>query len=121
MIRILLVSLFIILFAAFAPEAVADDACPQNYNPICGLDKSGNEKTYSNMCQLRSQHGDAIFKGACKNPTATQAACPRNYKPVCGQVSSTTSRFGAGENITYSNDCERKKANARLLYNGQCR
>ncbi|MCF6292633.1 MAG: hypothetical protein L3J04_04475 [Robiginitomaculum sp.] len=121
MIRVLLVSSFVILFAAFASKAVADDPCPQNYAPICGLDKSGNEKTYSNMCQLRDQHGDAIYKGKCRNTPTNQASCPRNYSPVCGATASTTARFGAEKRTTYSNDCERKKANARLLYNGQCR
>ncbi|MBL4618017.1 MAG: hypothetical protein JKY46_09990 [Robiginitomaculum sp.] len=87
--------------------------CPRNYAPICGLDMSGNEKTYSNMCQLRSQNGDAIHKGTCSNSPTNQATCPRNYAPVCGQIGRSRT--------TYSNDCQRKSANARLLYNGRCR
>jgi len=119
--QVLLVLFFTVLVVILASEAAADDACPRNYAPICGLDKSGNEKTYSNMCQLKDQHGDAIYKGTCRNTPASQASCPRNYSPVCGATASTTARFGAEERTTYSNDCERKKANARLLYSGQCK
>ena len=45
--------------------------CTMDYTPVCGVDKDGNKKTYSNGC------------GACSNPHVVSyqdGACDENTK-----------------------------------------
>jgi len=98
------------------PKTYSDRMCPQNYDPVCGID--GN--TYGNGCMAGVE---IAYKGECgkpgenfrpvvplpeKHPIPTEERmCPTNYAPVCGVDGKTYGNAcGAWEvKIAYQWEC----------------
>ncbi|KAG4072906.1 hypothetical protein HA402_006586 [Bradysia odoriphaga] len=88
--------------------------CLANYDPVCAYDYNGNEKTYSNQCELDSYNCrypfnkcSLSYEGECHE---CQFGCPDVYDPVC-------SVDAGGNEKTFSNQCDLDNYNCRYPYN----
>jgi len=103
--------------------------CPEIFDPVCGC----NGVTYANDCErqvagVQLDHTGAcdlcggcgagefcyLPEGQCTGPgpgvcEPVPPLCPAIFVPVCGC-----------DGVTYSNDCERKKAQVQLDHTGSC-
>ena len=94
--------------------------CTAEYRPVCGVD----EKTYGNLCTMKSSGVDLAYDGECKInsidsdmviPNAEKSEiismkpCTRDYRPVCGL-----------DTVTYANLCVLKNNEAVFSHHGQC-
>ncbi|KAL5290692.1 hypothetical protein ACFFRR_010198 [Megaselia abdita] len=96
------------------------EACTKEYEPICGSDSNGVERTFSNACVMKTQNceegSDFVHKydGICLKDSQTQQiksrgnqcgeACTKEYEPICGSDSN-------GVEQTFSNACVMKTQN----------
>jgi hypothetical protein len=47
------------------PAAKSQTVCTMDYKPVCGLDKDGKQRTFSNECLAKAAGITAIYPGPC--------------------------------------------------------
>jgi Kazal-type serine protease inhibitor domain len=100
---------FAALMLAPANEASAQRGCTREYRPVCGLQFSGERKTFPNACVARNARAKILHDGEC----GRGAFCTFHYDPVCA-------RDPRGFRRTYGNLCMAEKDNAVVLRKGRC-
>ncbi|KAK8753139.1 hypothetical protein OTU49_002775, partial [Cherax quadricarinatus] len=101
--------------------SAASSSCPQPcleiLQPVCGTDN----KTYSNLCELRNaicqnRRLRKLHDGDCKSRRECPIACTANYDPVCGTDGKT---YGNACSLGIV-ACQNPHLNLRVAKDGEC-
>jgi len=68
--RTLSIGIFTLFILAIAPNTASAEhiqACTEEYDPVCGISRDGEQKTYGNKCVLDSEHAVFVHEGECGN------------------------------------------------------
>ena len=78
------------------------EKCDHTFEPVCGVDKNGNQRTYQNQCFAKCLGATSVRNGVCSN-CKSMCGTPDNPKggvhEVCGKT----------DHVTYPNACFAKK------------
>lgn len=91
--------------------------CTMEYAPVCAA-RGPNRQTFANSCRADVAGYRILHRGQCRGDSQwgggspRPVACTREYRPVCARRGSTIR--------TFSNACEARAADFRIIGNGRC-
>jgi hypothetical protein len=94
--------------------------CTREYEPVCAR-RGHDRQSFANRCLAERAGYRIIGRGTCRGEFNgggsggghNQKFCTREYAPVCGRK--------RGSVRTFSNACEARAADYRVVSNGACR
>jgi hypothetical protein len=112
--RNLYIGVFALFMLAAAPSVASADhiqACTMQYDPVCGISRDGEQKTYGNRCVLNLEHATFIHEGECSTGQSTppgsvgggSAGYPGDGAPAPSVP--PDSGYGGGSSMTPPDSC----------------
>ncbi|XP_044743122.1 ovoinhibitor-like [Chrysoperla carnea] len=106
-VKFIIANLAVCLVQSAVVHEKCSKMCTREYSPVCGLDNTGNSKTFSNkctfeyeQCENRGAEWRLIAESECDNTKTTTCTdfCTMEYRPVCGMDNT-------GRTVTFGNKC----------------
>jgi len=96
--------------ASFAPQEAAarPKICPQIFEPVCAVTRTGARESFANACQAQAAHARVLHAGRCIGPICIF------FRQVCARVPGHKPQ-------TFSSVCTAEQANATVLHDGPCK